>query len=203
MEKIKTQLQSLFQISAEEATIFLAEFKKKELKKNEIFVAEGEVCHVVGLIEQGLMVCVYNKEGEEIIDEFGFENGFITNYYSFLIQSPSQKEIRALEPSVIHTITRESLEKLGSQHAFIDKMSRIMNEKLFLRAHDRIKSLLLESAQERYEKMIAQRPDLAQRIPQYMLASYLHVKPETISRIRKKLSIPTLLTQVNESSDIV
>jgi CRP-like cAMP-binding protein len=198
VEKIKKQLKSLFDISEEESSIFLSEFRKKELKKNEIFVTEGEICHVVGLIEKGLMVCVYNKDGEEIIDEFGFENGFITNYYSFLTQFASQKEIRALEPSVVHVITRESLEKLGNQHSFIEKMSRIMNEKLFLRAHDRIQSLLLESAQERYEKLIAQRPDLAQRIPQYMLASYLHVKPETISRIRKKLSTPTLLTQVNE-----
>ncbi|WP_158561307.1 Crp/Fnr family transcriptional regulator [Emticicia sp. C21] len=194
MEKLKKQLQSLFDISADEADIFLAEFRKKELKKNEIFIAEGEVCHVVGLIEKGLMVCAYNKDGEEIIDEFGFENGFITNYYSFLTHLPSQKEIRTLEPCVAHIITRESLEKLGSQHAFIQKMNRMMNEKLFLRAHDKIKSLLLESAQERYEKMIAQRPDLAQRIPQYMLASYLHVKPETISRIRKKISGNPLLT---------
>jgi CRP-like cAMP-binding protein len=194
VEKLKQQIQSLFDISVEEATIFLSEFRKKDLKKNEIFIAEGEVCHIVGLIEKGLMVCVYNKDGEEIIDEFGFENGFITNYYSFLTQSPSQKEIRTLEVCIVHIITRQSLEKLGNQYPFIEKMSRIMNEKLFLRAHDRVKSLLLESAQERYEKMIAQRPDLAQRIPQYMLASYLHVKPETISRIRKKISTPTLLT---------
>ncbi|GAB3501586.1 Crp/Fnr family transcriptional regulator [Emticicia fontis] len=194
MEKIKQELQSLFEISETEAGIFLAEFRRGELKKNEVFIAEGEVCHVVGLIEKGLMLCVYNKDGEEIIDEFGFENGFITNYYSFLTQLPSQKEIRALEPSVVHVITRQSLEKLGNQYPFIEKMSRMMNEKLFLRAHDRIQSLLLESAQERYEKMIVQRPDLAQRIPQYMLASYLHVKPETISRIRKKISNTALLT---------
>lgn len=194
MEKIKQQLQSLFEISEEETNIFLSEFKKRELKKNEIFIAEGEICHVVGLIEQGLMLCVYNKDGEEIIDEFGFENGFITNYYSFLTQTPSQKEIRTLEPSVVHVITRQSLEKLGNQYLFIEKMSRIMNEKLFLRAHERIQSLLLDSAQERYEKILAQRHDLAQRIPQYMLASYLCVKPETISRIRKKISTHTLLT---------
>ncbi|RYU95277.1 Crp/Fnr family transcriptional regulator [Emticicia agri] len=194
MEKLKQQIQILFAISSEEAEIFLSEFKRKELQKNEVFIAEGEICHVVGLIEKGLMVCVYNKDGEEIIDEFGFENGFITNYYSFLTQSPSQKEIRTLEPCIVHTITRQSLEKLGNQYPFIERMSRMMNEKLFLRAHDRIQSLLLESAQERYEKMLAQRPDLAQRIPQYMLASYLHVKPETISRIRRKISKHTLLT---------
>lgn len=194
MEKIKQQLCSLFELSAHEVDIFLSAFNKKELKKNEIFIAEGEVCHQVGLIEKGLMLCVYNKDGNEVIDEFGFENGFITNYYSFLTQTPSQKEIRALEPSLVHIITRESLEKLGREHPFIEKMSRVMNEKLFLRAHDRIKSLLLETAHERYEKLLAQRPDLAQRIPQYLLASYLHVKPETISRIRKKISTQSLLT---------
>lgn len=194
MEKLKEQICKIFDISQEEASIFLAEFKKKEVKRNEIFIAEGEICHVVGLIEQGLMVCVYNKDGEEVIDEFGFENGFITNYYSFLTQTPSLKEVRALEDSTIHVISRQSLEQLGNQHPFIERMSRIMNEKLFLRAHERIKSLLLESAQERYEKLIAQRQDLAKRIPQYMIASYLHVKPETISRIRKKMSNTTLLT---------
>ncbi|MBA4852970.1 Crp/Fnr family transcriptional regulator [Emticicia sp. BO119] len=194
MEKLKQQLKLLFDISEEDASIFLAEFKKKELQKNEVFIAEGEVCHIVGLIQKGLLVCIYNKDGEEIIDEFGFENNFITNYYSFLTQSPSLKEIRTLEPSVVYIITRQSLEKLSNQYPFIEKMSRIINEKLFLRAHNRIQSLLLESAQERYEKMIAQRPDLGQRIPQYMLASYLHVKPETISRIRKKISNTTLLT---------
>ena len=194
MEILKQQLRSLFDLTAYEVDIFLSAFNKRALKKNEVFIAEGEVCHVVGLIEQGLMLCVYNKDGDEVIDEFGFENGFITNYYSFLTKTPSQKEIRALEPSLVHVITRESLEKLGCEHPFIEKMSRIMNEKLFLRAHDRIKSLLLETAHERYEKLIAQKPDLAQRIPQYLLASYLHVKPETISRIRKKISTQPLLT---------
>lgn len=194
MEKIKQQICLLFDISPEEAALFLAEFRKRELKKNDVFIEEGEVCHIVGLIEKGLMVCVYNKDGEEIIDEFGFENGFITNYYSFLTQTPSLKEIRALEPGIVHVISRQSLEKLGREYPFIERMSRIMNEKLFLRAHDRIKSLLLESAHERYEKLLAQRPDFAQRIPQYMIASYLHVKPETISRIRKKISSRPLLT---------
>lgn len=194
MDQLKEQICKIFDISHDEASIFLAEFRKKDVKKNEVFIAEGEICHVVGLIERGLMVCIYNKDGEEIIDEFGFENGFITNYYSFLTQTPSLKEIRALEDSTMYIISRQSLEQLGSQYPFIERMSRIMNEKLFLRAHDRIKSLLLESAQERYEKLIAQRQDLAKRIPQYMIASYLHVKPETISRIRKKLSNTTLLT---------
>ncbi|WP_337041570.1 Crp/Fnr family transcriptional regulator [Emticicia sp. 17c] len=194
MEKIKEQIRLLFDISEEEANIFLAEFKKKELQKNEFFLTEGEVCNQVGLIEKGLMVCVYNKNGDEIIDEFGFEHSFISNYYSFLTETPSLKEIRCLEPTTLHVINRHGLETLGKKYAFIEKMSRLMNEKLFLRAHNRVKSLLLDTATERYEQLITQRQDLAQRIPQYMLASYLHVKPETISRIRRKIRNQTLLT---------
>lgn len=188
MTHIKDSIRTLFNLTEEEAGIFLSEFTKKEIKKNEIFIAEGEVCNKVGLIENGLMMCVYNKNGNEIIEEFAFENSFITNYYSYLTCKPSEKEIRCIEDTTVHVITRQSLDKLGNDYQFIRDMARQMNEKLFLRNHDRVKSLLLDSPPERYLQLVSQRKDLAQRIPQYLIASYLGVTPETISRIRNKIS---------------
>jgi CRP-like cAMP-binding protein len=188
MKTIKQTLIPLFDLTEEEADIFLSAFVRTEMKKKEVFVKEGKVCHKVGLIEKGLMLCVYQKDGNEIIDEFAFENSFITNYYSFLTHTPSTKEIRCLEDTVLHVVSRESLNDMAEKHPFIARMSRMINEKLFLRAHERISSLLLDSAHERYMKLIAQRPDLTQRLPQYLIASYLNLKPETISRIRKKIS---------------
>lgn len=188
MEAIRQTLISLFNIAEKEADIFLSAFFRTEMKKKEVFVEEGKVCHKVGLIEKGLMLCVYQKDGNEIIDEFAFENSFITNYYSFLTNTPSAKEIRCLEDTVLYVISRDQLTQLAAEHPFIATMNRMMNEKLFLRAHERISSLLLDSAHERYLKLIHQRPDLAQRLPQYLIASYLNLKPETISRIRKKIS---------------
>jgi len=63
-----------------------------------------------------------------------------------------------------------------------------MNENLFLKTHNRLTSFLLQSPLERYQRLITERHDLAQRIPQYLIASYLNVKPETISRIRKRIA---------------
>ena len=144
--------------------------------------------HVSGMIETGLMACIYNKDGNEVVDEFAFENYFITNYYSFLTHTPSEKEIRCLEDSTVYVITREQLEQLAATHSFIERMSSIMNENLFLRTHTRVKSLLLDTAAERYRQLITERPDLTQRIPQYLIAAFLNVSPETISRIRKNFT---------------
>ena len=185
MEEIKKTLKNIFHLSEKEFTIFLSAFTKMVLHKNDVFIEAGKICNKIGLIEKGLMTCVYNKDGNEIIDEFAFENYFITNYYSFLTHTASEKEIRCIEDTTLYVISREQLEQLATTNPFIERMNSIMNEKLFLRAHNRIKSLLLHSASERYQQLITERPDLAQRIPQYLLAAYLNVSPETISRIRK------------------
>lgn len=188
MEAIKKNLQSIFGLSEKEADIFLSAFVKVQLKKNEVFMEQGQVCHKVGLILKGLMKCVLDKNGEELVFEFSYENSFISDYYSFVTQTPSEKEIRCMEDTTVYVITRERLEKLAREHSFMVRLSNEINAKLFLRMHNRLKSFLLDDATERYRKLISERQDLAQRIPQYLLASYLNVKPETISRIRKKIS---------------
>lgn len=177
-----------FGLSSEEAGIFLSQFSRMQLAKNEVFVEPGKVCNKVGLIEKGLLKCVYNREGEEVVFEFAHEYNFISDYYSFVRQIPSEKEICCLEDTVIHVITREKLDLLCKEYPFIAAISRRINEKLFLRMHERLTSMLLDSATVRYQKLLAEKPSLAQRIPQYLLASYLNVKPETISRIRKKIA---------------
>lgn len=175
-------------LNQEEADIFLAEFSKIELKKNDVFSEVGQTCNKIGLIKKGLMKCVFYKDGNEAVFEFAYENSFIADYYSFVTNSPSEKEIRCLEATTVYVISRHDLEKLAKDNPFVQGMSRKMNESLFLKTHDRVKSFLLEAPIERYQKLIAERQDLAQRIPQYLLASYLNVKPETISRIRKKIA---------------
>jgi CRP-like cAMP-binding protein len=188
MDPLQQHLSSVFNLSAGDAGIFLSRFTKTNLRKNELFMAEGKVCHKIGLIEKGLMKCVYNRNGEETVFEFSWENNFIADYYSFVTHTPSEKEIRCMEDTTLYVITRDELEELAKEHAFVVGLSRTINEKLFLRLHERLRSMLLDTASERYQKLLAEKSDLAQRVPQYLIASYLNVKPETISRIRKKLT---------------
>jgi len=189
-----TYLVSIFKLTSEEATIFLSAFDLITLEQNEAFVVSGEICHRIGLIKSGLVKCVLTKDGKEVIFEFAYENTFVTDYYSFVTGIPSTKKIVCMEPTMIYIITRQKLIELSRAYGFIERISRITNELLFLKMHEKLTSLMLDSATIRYQKLITGRPDLAQRIPQYLLASYLNVKPETISRIRKRMVRDSFLT---------
>lgn len=188
MKEIKEDIRSAFKLSEEEASIFLSEFSKVELNKNDIFADKGKICNEIGLIKKGLMKCVYYKNGSEVVFEFAYESSFIADYYSFVTNIPSEKEIRCLEDTTLYVINRQDLEKLARTYPFIQKINRKMNENLFLKTHNRLTSFLLQTPSERYQRLITERQDLAQRIPQYLIASYLNVKPETISRIRKRIA---------------
>lgn len=190
MSNLIVHLASNLQLTEEEATIFLSAFELVTLKKGEVFAYPGDLCKRIGLIESGLMKCVLFQEEKEVVFEFAYENSFIADYYSFVTGTSSKKMISCLEPTTVYVTTKVKLAQLSSRYAFIERISRMTNEQLFIRMHEKSTSLLLDSASERYRKLIVARHDLAQRIPQYLLASYLNVKPETISRIRKQLVKP-------------
>ena len=82
----------------------------------------------------------------------------------------------------------DNLEKQFSNTQKFERMGRIIAENLFINWQQKAKSLMLDNAETRYLKLISKRADLIQRVPQYLIASYLSVKPETLSRIRKKIS---------------
>ncbi|SHL60545.1 cAMP-binding domain of CRP or a regulatory subunit of cAMP-dependent protein kinases [Chitinophaga jiangningensis] len=179
-------ISQLFGITPAQTAIFLNGFHKVHLKKNDHFSHSGKICHHIGLVERGLMKCVFDTTGEERVFEFAYENNFIADYHSFITQTPSEKSIICLEDTTVMVIDRAQLQQLAAAHPFVAAMSEKMNELLFLKMHERVKSLLLSNATERYEQLLSSRADLANRIPQYLLASYLNVTPETISRIRRK-----------------
>jgi CRP-like cAMP-binding protein len=134
------------------------------------------------------MLCSYNKDGKEVIDEFSLDNEFITDYKSFLTRTPADKDVRCLEKSSLLIISYEDLQDLYAEHPRFERIGRLMAEALFINWQDKAKSLLLDDAETRYLKLTSGRPDLVQRVPQYLIASYLGVSPETLSRIRKKIS---------------
>jgi CRP-like cAMP-binding protein len=184
---LKTHLAAKWKLTDDEVSTFLSAFDLITLQKGEAFSLPGTVCNQIGLIQSGLMKCVLVDNKKEVIFEFAYENSFIADYYSFVTGTSSTKLISCLEPTIAYVITRQKLAELSSKYAFMERMSMRTNEQLFVRMHEKLTSLLQDSATVRYQKLISSRQDLAQRIPQYLLASYLNVKPETISRIRRRM----------------
>tara|TARA_B100000212_G_C27209074_1_gene462172 strand:+ start:198 stop:779 length:582 start_codon:yes stop_codon:yes gene_type:complete len=191
MERYKILIEHLSKVlplANNELQSFISAFNPLFLKKGDCFIKEGQYKKRLGLIVKGCMYCYYNKDGEEIIDEFSLDYEFITDYYSYLTNTPIEKNVKCIEDTEMLVIDFDNLEKQFSNTQKFERMGRIIAENLFINWQQKAKSLMLDNAETRYLKLISKRADLIQRVPQYLIASYLSVKPETLSRIRKKIS---------------
>ncbi len=175
-------------LEREDLQAFLSCFKPLLLKKGDYFLREGEVCRKLGFILSGSMYCFFNKDGEEIVEEFSLEYDFITDYFSFLSGSPSDKNIKCIEEVELMVISYDDLQVLYQQNPEHERIGRLVAENLFVDWGTKFKLLKTRDPQTRYLDLLERRPDLLQRVPQYLIASYLNVQPETLSRIRKRIS---------------
>lgn len=188
-EDIAQYISRILPIDGKNLNIFLSKFTPESLKKGDYFIKEGQISRKVGFIIKGSMLCSYNKNGEQVIDEFSLDKEFITDYNSFLTNTPADKDVICLEDTELMVISYKDLQELYAMDSAFEKVGRLIAEALFMSWQLKAKSLMLDDAEERYLKLITRRPDLPQRVPQYLIASYLGVKPETLSRIRKKLAL--------------
>ncbi len=187
-DEIIEHISQLIPLEKDDLKLFLSKFTPLSLKKGAYFIREGQVSRKIGFIIKGSMLCSYNKNGKKIIDEFSLDKEFITDYFSFLTCSPAEKDVICLEDTELLVIGYEDMQELYAIKSTFEKVGRLMAEALFMNWQQKAKSLMLDDAETRYLKLITKRPSLVQRVPQYLIASYLNVKPETLSRIRKKIA---------------
>ncbi|MDR6565612.1 Crp/Fnr family transcriptional regulator [Chitinophaga ginsengisegetis] len=165
-------------------------FVSREYQKNDYFLREGQVCREAGFIEKGLIRYHSIKDsGEDVTLDFGKENEFTCNYESFLDHSPSQRSIQCIEPTEILAISYENLQLIYSKVKEGEKFGRLICEYLYLQAIKKVSSFYGDQPEQRYLHFINSYPDLQQRIPQYYISSFVGVKPPSLSRIRKRLSM--------------
>lgn len=173
-------------LSEEEIQLIKEENMIQEYAKGDILLKEGQFAKECFLVLKGCVKRYYLEHGEEKIMEFYTENDPIAPV-SYTTKKPSEYYLSCVEPSIISTGTEERTKRfLQAFPRFIPAFLKIgdaLSAKKQVMA-DSFKNLTPEM---RYLKLLEDRPDLANRVPQYMLASYLGVKPETLSRIRKRL----------------
>ena len=179
-------IQSLIMLSEAEKGIVTSLFKEKTYKKGDFFLSEGQICKQVGFVTRGLMRYYINHDGEEKTYSFSQENQYVCNYESFLPQSPSLKNIQALEDSMVFVISHSDLQLLYATVREGERYGRIAIEAVFLQMLKDINSFYTETPKLRYERFLKHHADLQQRISQYHIASFVGVKPQSLSRIRKK-----------------
>lgn len=156
-------------------------------KKGDIYISPGEQENYVTFISKGGFRYFSVVDEKEAICEFAFENDYLSEYESFLKRTPSKIYIQALEDSVTVKFHYTDVQECYAKYPLIEKFGRLVAEKFLIDTIDRLNSLLSSTPEERYNKLAEEKPQLLQRVPQYMIASFIGVTPEALSRIRRRL----------------
>ena len=150
------------------------------------FVTEGKVCRNLFFVEAGAThTFIIDKKGETHTVQFGFEGYWIGDMYSFFSGNPAIFNVETLELTVLYAMTHADFEKACGQIPKFEMFFRILVQNGYLSSLQRIAKSFSEDAEQRYLTLIKNNPDLPQRVPQYLVASYLGIKPQSLSRIRK------------------
>ena len=159
----------------------------RNLRKGEKLNDIGEVCNHVSYIDSGLIkMCTYMDDKESIFS-FGADNCYISAYDSFLTRKPALYSLEAIEDTVVIQLHYDDLQELYETMPLSQKFGRLIAEQVYIEVSDRNNSLFTKSPEERYLELQAKDPAIIQRVPQYMIASFLGITPEALSRIRKRL----------------
>jgi CRP-like cAMP-binding protein len=187
---IKKYYQNLLPELSEEQWQYFQQFLvQKTIKKNEYLVEPGKVCKYVTYINKGTLRAFNITDGKEYALSFFIENDYVSEYCSFLTKTPATYFIQALEDTEVIDLHYDDMQKLYREIPILERFGRYIAENLFIMLSTRNTSLLTESPEERYLKLLqSNQNNLLQRVPQYMIASYLGITPEALSRIRKRLS---------------
>jgi CRP-like cAMP-binding protein len=176
-------------LTTEEQEIIKEYLTPKKLRKKQYLLQEGDVCKVVAFVEKGsLREYTVDDKGTEHILQFAIEGWTISDLYSFMTGEPAIYNIDALEDSELVLITRSAQDEILKRVPKYETYTRMQITGAYLAMQKRITSIISLPIEERYLYFTKLYPDIVQRVPQHMIASYMGLTPETLSRIRKKLS---------------
>lgn len=188
-ELLYKKISEIVPLSEKEFEFCKTLFKPKKLRKRRFLLGEGEVCQFTAFVEKGLLqTFIIDKKGAEHTLQFSFESWWVSDLSSFLTGEPSHYNIEALEDSELLMISRPSWDLLLEKYPVFERYFRILIQNNLIVTQQRLMASFINTAEEKYRKLIHRSPDILQRIPQHMIASYLGISRETLSRIRAHMA---------------
>lgn len=158
----------------------------KQYKKNERFLIKGDLCKSIGFVEEGSFRYIMDNDGDDRTFDFSVENEFISDYYGILKSKPASFDIIANQTSTVACLPTKHVLQLFDKDMTYQKIGRTIAESEFCRHHERLTSLMYDSPQQRYENLLKMMPESVLKLPQHLLANYLGITKETLSRIRSR-----------------
>jgi CRP-like cAMP-binding protein len=181
---LRQQIEEIISLTDEEFDYVLSHFKLRKLKKHQYVVQEGERAENDFFIINGCLKSFHtDKDGKVHIIQFGMQGWWITDYEAYYNQSIATVSIDCIEDSDVLCLSYDAREKLCTEMRKIEFFFRKKTNRRNVALQKRILSLLSNNAKERYDKLLEQYPQLFQKVPKQLIAAYLGVTRETLSRL--------------------
>jgi CRP/FNR family transcriptional regulator, anaerobic regulatory protein len=186
MKKVIDLFDSIQPLSDGCRSALYEKMKTEIIKKKTRLLRTGQLCNKVSFLEYGLCRCFSRKESKEHTTWFVKEGELLISVISFLLRTPSNENIESLEECLLYSLSYDELEDLCRHFPEFNYIYRKIQSQYYCRSHQRGIDLATKKAEERYEEMKKDRPDIIKRVSNTHLASYLGMSLETLIRIKKK-----------------
>jgi CRP-like cAMP-binding protein len=186
MNKLREIFGDIVKLSSDAEEVFLGSIVKKECKKKELLQREGRVCNQIYFIEKGIARTFYYKDGKDITYWIAAENEFVGAMASFFSRTLSNKWVEPLEDSTLWVFDYHKIETVLQQSIELERMGRLFAYYGITLLEKRFDDFHFLTAKERYSLLIHKHPQIIQRVPLGIIASYLGITQETLSRIRNQ-----------------
>ncbi|GAA3917948.1 cyclic nucleotide-binding domain-containing protein [Chitinophaga oryziterrae] len=187
MDKFFLTVSQFTDLSADSKQELSSCLEELTLPKGHILVKQDAVCNFLYFIDRGLTRTYYLKDGKDVTDWISDENSFACSIISFITRKPDRRIIELLEPSVLFSVHYNDLESLCSKHHDIENFFRNLVSFGLVQLQQKFDDLHFASALQRYQTLMTTHPTFIQRVPLGMIASYLGITQETLSRIRSQI----------------
>lgn len=185
-----SHIQEKVAITTAEIELLKSFFSQKKLNKKEYLLQEGQICKDLTFVSKGILKSyILDDKGNERINLFAFEGWWISDFNSFLNEEKAYLSIDAIEESELLTISRENYEALTLKIPIMDRYFRILYQNSLVTKDQRLVISNNFTAEEKYLQLLESNPKITQKLSHSLIASYLGLSPETISRIRKKIAL--------------
>jgi CRP-like cAMP-binding protein len=186
MEQIKQFMKQLINVSENELNDFLFQAITKTFKRNEIVSQANVIPNEIFFINKGLVrLLIIDNEGTEQTTHFAIENQFIVDYSNFIQIKPSFYTLQSVEETEVIILPRSTIEWGYMNLTEGQKMGRLIAEFYYIYLSDRIKNMYVRTPKQRYDSITEVFPNIHNRVPQHMIASYLGITPVHLSRLKK------------------
>ena len=187
LENLKKKILSYTQVDDEMVEEQIQFYQRIDLKKGDTLVTPGQLVDYFYYVATGCIYYYKLDEGEQKVLEFYTDDIFFTDLPAYVKDTPSNYYLKASEATVVYAIKKSDAENSFKRSHQLERFGRLSMQEAFIKIFTRVERLNSRTNEERYLRLIKKRPDLFQRVPQYLIASYLGLTPVGLSKLRKRL----------------